>query len=154
MAEPCCVSAQDRNAAGTGHTDRAWVWIDHWRIQLRREILISASDEESWVALKEDGGLTELMFDRPDQGRLVGDIFLGRVEAVIPGIQAAFVDIGEAKAAFLHASDLAHDGEEDKGRNGSRGRHRNAPPIQDVLSKARRSWSRSPRRRFRRRALG
>ena len=135
MAEPCCVSAQDRNAAGTGHTDRAGVWIDHWRIQLRREILISASDEESWVALKEDGGLTELMFDRPDQGRLVGDIFLGRVEAVLPGIQAAFVDIGETKAAFLHASDLAHDGEEDKGRNGSRGRHRNAPPIQEVLNK-------------------
>ncbi|MDE2754348.1 MAG: Rne/Rng family ribonuclease [Gemmatimonadota bacterium] len=102
---------------------------------MRREILISASDEESWVALKEDGGLTELMFDRPDQGRLVGDIFLGRVEAVLPGIQAAFVDIGEAKAAFLHASDLAHDGEEDKGRNGSRGRNRNAPPIQDVLNK-------------------
>ena len=135
MAELCSVSAQDRDAAGTGHTDRAGVGIDHWRIQLRREILISASDEESWVALKEDGGLTELMFDRPDQGRLVGDIFLGRVEAVLPGIQAAFVDIGEAKAAFLHASDLAHDGEEDKGRNGSRGRNRNAPPIQDVLNK-------------------
>lgn len=135
MAELCSVSAQDRDAAGSGPTDRAGVGIDYRRLQLRREILISASDEESWVALKEDGGLTELMFDRPDQGRLVGDIFLGRVEAVLPGIQAAFVDIGEAKAAFLHASDLAHDDEEDKGRNGSRGRHRNAPPIQDVLSK-------------------
>ena len=135
MAELRFVSAQDRDAAGTGHTDRAGVGIDHRRIQLRREILISASDEESWVALKEDGGLTELMFDRPDQDRLVGDIFLGRVEAVLPGIQAAFVDIGEEKAAFLHASDLAHEGEEDKGRNGSRGRSRNAPPIQDVLNK-------------------
>ena len=135
MAELRSASAQDRDAAGVGYTGRAGVGIDHWRLQLRREILISASDEESWVALKEDGGLTELMFDRPDQGRLVGDIFLGRVDAVIPGIQAAFVDIGEEKAAFLHASDLAHEREEDRRRNGSRGRNRNAPPIQDVLNK-------------------
>ena len=104
-------------------------------MQLRREILISASDEESWVALKEDGGLTELMFDRPDQGRLVGDIFLGRVEAVLPGIQAAFVDIGEEKAAFLHASDLAQDGEYEGTTSGHRGRNRSSPPIQDVLNK-------------------
>ncbi len=87
------------------------------------------------MALKEDGGLAELMFDRPDQGRHVGDIFLGRVEAVLPGIQAAFVNIGEEKAAFLHASDLARDEDDDAGRNGSRGRSRNGPPIQDVLKK-------------------
>ena len=37
---------------------------------------------------------------------MVGDIYLGRVEAVLPGIQAAFVDIGTEKSAFLHASDL------------------------------------------------
>lgn len=109
------------------------------RLNLKREILISASDEESWVALREDGRLTELMFDRPDQGRHVGDIFLGRVEAVLPGIQAAFVDIGEEKAAFLHASDLsaevggggATNGEESQGRR----RRRQAPPIQDVLKR-------------------
>lgn len=130
-------SAQDRDAAGIGYTGPAAVRIDYRRLQLQREILISASDEESWVALKEDGGLTELMFDRPDQGRLVGDIFLGRVEAVLPGIQAAFVDIGEEKAAFLHASDLAHEGEDDGGRNGSRGRNRNTRPIQEVLNKGR-----------------
>lgn len=106
---------------------------------MKREILISASDEESWVALKEDGRLTELMFDRPDQGRHVGDIFLARVEAVLPGIQAAFVDIGEEKAAFLHASDIsaevtngttAHE-ENPQGRR----RHRKIPPIQDVLKR-------------------
>ncbi len=104
---------------------------------MRREILISASDKESWVALKEDEKLTELMFDRPDQGRLVGDIFLGRVEAVLPGIQAAFVDIGEDKAGFLHASDLARDGEEESRRSGHGGRNRTSPPIQDMLSKGR-----------------
>ena len=106
---------------------------------MKREILISASEEESWVALKEDGRLTELMFDRPDQGRHVGDIFLGRVEAVLPGIQAAFVDIGERKAAFLHASDLSTDAADDNGpaddEPRGRGRQRRAPPIQDVLSR-------------------
>ncbi len=52
---------------------------------------------------------------------MVGDIYLGRVEAVLPGIQAAFVDIGTEKSAFLHASDLvresadeAEDDEEDE----------------------------------------
>ena len=124
-----------RYAAGTGHGNPSQVPIDYRRFSLKREILISASDEESWVALKENGGLTELMFDRPDQIRHVGDIFLGRVEAVLPGIQAAFVDIGEEKAAFLHASDLTREEETDGGRNGSRGRGRNTTPIQNVLNK-------------------
>ena len=108
---------------------------------MKREILISVSGEESWVALKEDGRLTELMFDRPDQGRLVGDIFLGRVEAVLPGIQAAFVDIGEEKAAFLHASDVGRgaqngngDGKESEGVPGRR-RDRQSAPIQDAITR-------------------
>ena len=76
---------------------------------MKREILVSASPQESWVALMEDDRLVELMYDRPDQSRLVGDIFLGHVEAVLPGIQAAFVNIGTEKAGFLHASDLDYD---------------------------------------------
>ena len=68
---------------------------------------------ESWVALLEDDSLVELMFDRPDEIRLVGDIYLGRVDAVLPGIQAAFVDIGAEKAGFLHASDLTVDEDEE-----------------------------------------
>ena len=125
--------------AGVGRYGKPAVPADQWRQQLKREILISASAEESWVALKEEGRLTELMFDRPDQGRHVGDIFLGRVEAVLPGIQAAFVDIGEEKAAFLHASDLSAgladgNGTADDAPQGRR-RQRKAPPIQDVLSR-------------------
>ena len=81
---------------------------------MRREILVSASSQETWVALLEDRQLVELMFDRPDQGRLVGDIYLGRVEAVLPGIQAAFVDIGTEKAGFLHVSDLVYDEDDDE----------------------------------------
>ena len=76
------------------------------------------------------------MFDRPDQGRLVGDIFLGRVEAVLPGIQAAFVDIGTGKAGFLHVSDLEYDEDDDEGGGGGRNRRsRKYPPIQDQIKK-------------------
>jgi len=104
---------------------------------LKREILISASDEESWVALKENNRLAELMFDRPDQDRLVGDIFLGRVETVLPGIQAAFVDIGEEKAAFLHVSDVGavHDNGNGEGRRGRERQDRTSPAIQEVLTR-------------------
>ena len=73
---------------------------------------MSATNHESWVALMEDDQLVEVMFDRSDQDRLVGGIYLGKVEAVIPGIQAAFVDIGVAKAGFLHVSDLNWDSNE------------------------------------------
>ena len=80
---------------------------------------------------------------------MVGDIYLGRVEAVLPGIQAAFVDIGTEKSAFLHASDLVFpDDDEDRDddddeseddardeKEDSRGRRSKAPPIQDLLKR-------------------
>lgn len=73
---------------------------------MKREILISGTQRETRVAILEDDRLVELLVDRPDNRRSVGDIYLGRVEAVLPGLQAAFVDIGLEKSAFLHASDL------------------------------------------------
>ncbi|HRP08699.1 MAG TPA: Rne/Rng family ribonuclease, partial [Gemmatimonadales bacterium] len=73
---------------------------------MKREILISGDQRETRVAILEDDRLVELLVDRPDNKRIIGDIYLGRVEAVLPGIQAAFVDIGLEKSAFLHASDL------------------------------------------------
>ena len=103
---------------------------------MERDILITATRHESWVAMVEDKKLVEIMFDRPDQGRIVGDIFLGRVEAVLPGIQAAFVDIGTGKAGFLHVADLEHEDDDDD--NGGRGRQRRSrkyPPIQDLIKK-------------------
>src|SRR5687768_18147294 len=78
---------------------------------MKREILISAVNRETRVAILEDDQLVELLVDRPDVKRLVGDIFIGRVDAVLPGIQAPFVDIGTVKSAFLHASDLVYDEE-------------------------------------------
>src|SRR5436305_7531208 len=76
------------------------------RDPMKREILINANPRETRVAIIEDDQLVELLVDRPEARRMVGDIYLGRVEAVLPGIQAAFVDIGTEKSAFLHASDL------------------------------------------------
>ena len=98
-------------------------------------IIITASPHESRVALLEDNQLVELMFDRPDQGRVVGDIYLGRVEAVLPGIQAAFVDIGAEKSGFLHVSDVMQDDDEEDSDNGRGRKNRKYPPIQDVLKK-------------------
>ncbi len=104
---------------------------------MKREILISSAPQEARVAILEDDVLVEFLVERPDAGRMVGDIYLGEVQAVLPGIQAAFVDIGTEKAAFLHASDLAEeeDDEENGDGNGSAGRRRTYPPIQDVVKK-------------------
>ena len=81
---------------------------------MKREILINGSQRETRVAILEDDRLVELLIDRPDHRRIVGDIYLGRVEAVLPGIQAAFVDVGLEKSAFLHASDLLEPDEDEE----------------------------------------
>jgi ribonuclease G len=80
---------------------------------MKREILINANPRETRVAIIEDDQLSELLVDRPEARRMVGDIYFGRVDAVLPGIQAAFVDIGTEKSAFLHASDLVYEDEEE-----------------------------------------
>ncbi|HEX2205630.1 MAG TPA: Rne/Rng family ribonuclease [Longimicrobium sp.] len=118
---------------------------------MKREILMNTTARETRVAILEDDLLVELMVDRPDATRMVGDIYKGRVEAVLPGIQAAFVDIGTDKAAFLHVSDVAledDDEEDDDGAppdddppaaaadgNGGGQRGRRYPPIQDIVKK-------------------
>ena len=82
---------------------------------MKREILINATPRETRVAIIEDDLLVELLVDRPDNRRMVGDIYVGKVDAVQPGLMAAFVNIGTEKSAFLHASDLVFDegGDED-----------------------------------------
>jgi ribonuclease G len=71
-----------------------------------REILINCDPHETRIAILEDKELVELLVERADRRRRVGDIHKARVNAVLPGMQAAFVDIGLAKTAFLHVSDL------------------------------------------------
>jgi ribonuclease G len=107
---------------------------------MKREILISATPQETRVAILEDDVLVELMVDRPDAERLVGDVYLGQVQAVLPGIQAAFVDIGTEKAAFLHVSDVAPDDDEDDDDDEKEPdrSNRNHPPIQDMIEKGQR----------------
>ena len=97
--------------------------------RVKREILINGSQRETRVAILEDDRLVELLVDRPDHRRSVGDIYLGRVEAVLPGIQAAFVDVGLEKSAFLHASDLLEPEEDEEPRRGAGGlgRFRSGP---------------------------
>jgi ribonuclease G len=76
---------------------------------VKREILINSAPRETRVAILEDDQLVELLVERPDARRMLGDVYLGKVEAVLPGIQAAFVNIGTEKSAFLHASDVVFD---------------------------------------------
>ncbi|HXF96294.1 MAG TPA: Rne/Rng family ribonuclease [Gemmatimonadales bacterium] len=108
---------------------------------MKREILISGTPRETRVAILEDDRLVELLVDRPDARRTVGDIYLGKVEAVLPGIQAAFVDIGAEKSAFLHASDLIEADEDDEpgdgenGNGGGRRDRRKLPNIADELKR-------------------
>ncbi len=76
---------------------------------MKREIAINASALEVRVALLEDSNLAEFYLERNRQVGLAGNIYKGKVTRVLPGMQAAFVDIGLAKAGFLHVSDF-HDG--------------------------------------------
>jgi ribonuclease G len=74
---------------------------------LSDEILINVTLTESRVAVVENGMLQELYIERVDDVSFVGNIYMGRVERVLPGMQAAFVNIGLDRTAFLHASDVA-----------------------------------------------
>jgi len=73
---------------------------------VKREIIINASCLETRVAVQEDAVLTEFYLERNQRRSLVGNIYKGRVTRVLPGMQAAFVDIGLEKAGFLHVSDF------------------------------------------------
>ena len=71
------------------------------------ELLVNVTPRETRVALVESGVLQEIFIERANRRGLVGNIYKGRVCRVLPGMQAAFVDIGLDRAAFLHASDIA-----------------------------------------------
>ncbi|MBE2279236.1 MAG: Rne/Rng family ribonuclease [Ignavibacteriaceae bacterium] len=71
-----------------------------------KEIIINSSSAQTRVAITEDGRLVDFFVDYPENRKTVGDIYLGRVARVIPGIKAAFIDIGMKHDAFLHFSDI------------------------------------------------
>ncbi len=73
---------------------------------MKKEIYINAELEETRVALTEDGTLAEYFIEMPDKERLVGSIFLGKVQKIVQGMNAAFIDIGMDQDGFLHFSDV------------------------------------------------
>jgi ribonuclease G len=116
---------------------------------VKRELVINASALEVRVALLEDGSLTELYLERQQHRGLAGNIYKGKVTRVLPGMQAAFVDVGLDKAGFLHVSDFHDDvqalgsmaevtGEDDvetypvDGESGSGGEARSARDLQEL----------------------
>lgn len=73
---------------------------------MTKEIIINSSAQQTRVAITEDGNLVDFFVDYPENRRMVGDIYLGKVARVLPGIKAAFIDIGMKHDAFLHFSDI------------------------------------------------
>ena len=73
---------------------------------MNEEILINFSPMETRVAVIENGMLQEVHVERNDSRGIVGNIYQGKVARVLPGMQAAFIDIGLEKAAFIHAGDI------------------------------------------------
>ena len=82
---------------------------------LGHEIIVNRTGRETRLAVMENGQLAELHIDRGDKGGVVGNVYLGRVVRVLPGMQAAFVEIGLERAAFLYAGDIYPEFVEDGG---------------------------------------
>src|SRR5436309_2033313 len=73
---------------------------------MQQDILINWSPQETRVAVVEHGAVQELQVERTLERGLVGNVYLGKVVRVLPGMQSAFIDIGLERAAFLHVADL------------------------------------------------
>ncbi len=110
------------------------------------EIIVNATGREIRVALMESGKLSELHIDRGRNRGFVGNVYLGKVVRVLPGMQASFVDIGLERAAFLYVGDIypdfldkpaergGGDPEATIAEEGPRAApKRGQPPIQDLL---------------------
>jgi ribonuclease G len=75
---------------------------------MQEDILINWSPQETRVAVVENGAVQELHVERTVERGLVGNVYLGKVARVLPGMQSAFMDIGLERAAFLHVADVWH----------------------------------------------
>ena len=73
---------------------------------VEKELVINSTPTEVEIALLEDSKLVELHYQKTNNNFTVGDIFLGKIRRLMPGLNAAFVDIGHKKDAFLHYTDL------------------------------------------------
>lgn len=116
---------------------------------MAKQILINSTPQETRIALMDQGKIAELFFERNLDKGIVGNIYKGRVVRVLPGMQAAFVDIGHERAAFLYAGDFIHsknnsadvdtdDGDEaeelyDQGGRRRRRSAEDVPPIAELV---------------------
>src|SRR6056297_3126575 len=73
---------------------------------MEKEIVINSVGPEIRVALLEDGVIVELFIERSDESNIAGNVYKGRIQRVLPGMQAAFVDIGLQQAAFIYVDDI------------------------------------------------
>ena len=108
-----------------------------------QEIAISVTREETRAALLDNGVMTDVYIDRAKNRDFVGNIYKGKVVKVLPGMQAAFIDIGLERAAFTHASDLSMDSQlgdtlldselDEKSQEVPKPRRPSTPPIEKML---------------------
>src|SRR5580704_16073543 len=89
------------------------------------EILVNVAPRETRAALLENGVVQEVHIERTSRRGLVSNLYKGRVSRVLPGMQAAFVEIGLERTAFLHAADIARSAAEDTLIS-------NLPPVEDI----------------------
>jgi ribonuclease G len=106
---------------------------------MNNEIVVNATPGETRVAILEKGSFVELYIERASTRSMVGNVVKGRVTRVLPGMQAAFVDIGLEKAAFLYVGDYLAETDADADGDSGRRRRRNGngrqfPKIETLLS--------------------
>ncbi len=102
---------------------------------MKREIIADINQHEARVVLLEDGEIAEIQVEMRGNERLVGNIYKGRIDNILPGMQAAFVDVGLERNAFLYAGDILRDKEDpnflpDEEHNGPV-----VPNISDIVKK-------------------
>ena len=105
---------------------------------MSKEIFVNSDARETRIAVREDGKLVELHIEREE--RIVGSLYKGRVDNVVAGIDAAFIDIGLERNAFLYAGDIIGEDDAEGGDGGGfdrRGRRtRPKVPIRELVKRA------------------
>lgn len=100
---------------------------------MQQDILINWSPQETRVAIVEHGAVQELHVERTLERGLVGNVYLGKVARVLPGMQSAFIDIGLERAAFLHVADVWHPPAEGESLSASRAAQPQVPIEKQVF---------------------
>ncbi|MCG8565550.1 MAG: Rne/Rng family ribonuclease, partial [Desulfobacterales bacterium] len=112
-----------------------------------KELVVNSAPHETRVALLENGTIVEVFIERGDETSIAGNIYKGKVQRVLPGMQAAFVDIGFDQAAFIYVDDVLDAAshkmyqkfEQDQDVE-SDDEDSNEAPEEDEIEKSRGSW--------------